>query len=123
MVCHGEWAGENRASLAVLALAVAEEQRVGGGVVVPQAACLPDEAAGQRGAVLDGAAARYDEVVANHAMTDVHGIELVTVDRSVLQAAGPLNLAIVANARIFDVAGIDDPCVMADGAHVGCSSV
>ena len=120
MVCHGEWAGEDRAGLAILALAIAEEQRVGGGVVMPQVARLPDETAGQSGAVLNGGTARDDEVVTNHAMADVYGIELVAVDRSVLQTPGALNLAIIADTHILDVTGIDDLYVMTDRAHVGC---
>lgn len=120
MVCHGEWAGKDRAGLAVLALAIAEEQGIGSGVIVPQVARLPDEAAGQCGAVLNGGTARDDEIVTNHAMADVYGIELVAVDRSVLQAPGTFYLAIIADTHIFDIAGIDNLYVMADRAHVGC---
>ena len=58
---HRIWAGEYGAGLTVFSLAVAEEERVGGGIPVPELAGLAHEAAGQKGIALDLAAGAEDE--------------------------------------------------------------
>ena len=52
MVRHGEGPSEDRTGLAILLVAVAEEERVRGRIAVSERTRLPDEAAGERRATL-----------------------------------------------------------------------
>ena len=49
---HGEGASKDRTGLAILLVAVAEEERVRGGIAMSERTRLPDEAAGERRATL-----------------------------------------------------------------------
>ena len=73
MVRHGEGTSEDGTRLAVLFLTVAEEERVAGRVAVSQGAGLTDIDAGERRAVLDGAAVLDDEIVGDDAVAHVDG--------------------------------------------------
>lgn len=123
MVGNREGAGEDGAGLTVLALAVAEEQRVGSGVIVPELAGLAYEAAREGDSVLDGGSAADDEVVTDHSDADMDGGGGVAVDAAVLQARSTLDLAAVADPDVLDIAGVDDGDSLADGTDGGLDGV
>ncbi len=73
VVSHRERSCKDGASLAVLALAVAEKQRVGGRICVAHLAALPHKASLHHRTVLDLASALYYKIVKHHSVAYVYG--------------------------------------------------
>ena len=120
---HGEGPGEDGAGLSVLSLTVAEEERVGGGIPVPELACLAHEAAGQKGIALDLAAGAEDEVLGTHSAAHYHWCELIGVDAAVVQAHGAVDICAVPHRHIGDDSAVADAHVLTDLADGGASAV
>ena len=85
---------------------------------MPQPASLPHEATGQHNAVVHVRTAGNNEILAHHALTDVHRGFSVTVDAAIVETAGTGYAAIVSNAHILDTAGIQDGHVTAYRATI-----
>lgn len=119
VVGDGEGAGKDGAGFAVFALAVAEEEAVGGGVVVADAAGLPDEGAADLRALVDVCAGGEDKVVADHSVSDLYGGVGIAVDGAVFQSAGAFYVGVVADADVVYGAGVEQGDVCSDGAGAG----
>lgn len=122
-MCHSEGPCEDGAGLSVLSLAVAEEERVGGGIPVPEFAGLAHEAAGQEGIALDLTAGAEDEVLGTHSAANYHRCELVRVDAAVVQAHGSVDICAVPHRHIGDHSAVADAHVLSDSANGGASAV
>ena len=83
VVCHGERTCKDGASLAILSLAVTEEQRIRCRVVVTNRARLTYKATREHSTLIYTRAARDDKIVAHHAVTDMHGSLQITVYRTI----------------------------------------
>ena len=118
VVRHRERPGKDGTGLAVLALTVAEEQGVGGRVVVPQLASLPHKTAREHGTVVNIGTGRDDEVVADNAVANVYRGGLVAVDTAIAQAGCPADVTAVANAHVKDGTGVDNLHFVANAADI-----
>lgn len=123
MMRHGEGPGEDGAGLSVLSLAVAEEERVGGGIPVPELAGLAHEAAGQEGIALDLAAGAEDEVLGTHSAANYYWCELIGIDAAVVQAHGTVDICTVPHRHIGDDSAVADAHVLPHFAYGGASAV
>ena len=101
MVGDGVGTGKDCAGLAVLALAVAEKERIGSGIVVSEMTGLPYETTGKCHAVLDRRAAAHDEVIANHAHANVYRSHFIGIEASVLQPCRAFNLTEVPDLHVL----------------------
>ena len=117
---YGKRTGKDRTCLAVLLVAVAEEQRVRGTVAVLEGACLSHEAPCQRGAVLYAAAVLNDEVVGNDAVSNVYGRLQARHQRTVLQSPGAFYLAARPYVDILYVSRVHYGAVCRYCATVAC---
>ena len=64
--------GKNSTCFTVLSLAVAKEQRVGSGIIVPQLTGLSHKTTGQHGPVVDMGTGGNNKIIANNAVSDMH---------------------------------------------------
>ena len=87
MVGNGERSCKNGACFSILALAVAEEQAVAGGITMSELAGLPYETTCEHGGIGNMAAALDNHVFANHAHTDGDGSRRIRTNRAVGQSA------------------------------------
>ena len=90
MVGNGEGPCKNGTCFSILALAVAEEQAVAGGIPMSELAGLPYETTCKHGGIGNMAAALDDHVFANHAHTDGDRSCLVGANRAVGQSANTI---------------------------------
>ena len=122
VVRHGEGPCEDGAGLAVLAVAVAEEQGVGSRVAVRKRAGLAHEAAGHHRVVFNLAAGGEDEVGGYHAAAHAHGVRRVGIDAAVVEPACAFEGGAVADGDVRDAAAVADahvPAHASDGAAAG----
>ena len=116
VVRYRERPGEDCAGLSVFTLAIGEEQRIGSTVTMAEMASLADEAAGHRSAVRNMGAAADDEIVRDHAMSDLDRRGLITVHAAVPEAVHTADEGIIPDPNTVQVTGIADEDVAADGA-------
>lgn len=111
--------GKNSTCFTVLSLAIAEEQRVGSGIIVPQLTGLSHKTTGQHGSVVDMGTGGNNKIIANNAVSDMHRGRLVTVDAPIVQTARPADPAEIPDTHILDRTGIENHHMVADGSHRG----
>ena len=111
----GVGAGEDRRGLAVLAVRVGEEERLGGREALVHDAALADEAAFKRRAVVDAGALGDDEVVGLDVDADVHPV----AECAVHERRGAVDFDVVADAHLADEAGAREAAVAAHLARLG----
>ena len=114
VVRHRKRTREDGASLAILALAITEEQRVGSRIVVPQLTSLSHKATAQHGAIIYTRAAGNDEIIADNPVADMYRSRFVAINTSVGQTARPADIRIVADTHVLDGTGIDNGHMRAD---------
>jgi len=95
MMGDGVRPGKNSTCFTVLSLAVAKEQRVGSGIIVPQLTGLSHKTTGQHGPVVDMGTGGNYKIIANNAVSDMHRGRLVTVDAPIVQTARPADPAYI----------------------------
>ena len=117
VVRHREGPREDRAGLAVLALAVGEEQGVGRAVAVAEMAGLADETARERGVVRQVGAAFDDEVVGDDPVADPHRSGLVAVHAAVAEPVHAAEDGVVADLHPVQVTGVADDDMIPDASH------
>lgn len=118
MVRNGVRACKDGACLAILALAVAKEERVRCGVAVAELAGLAYETSAQHGSAIDLRATRYYEVVAYDAVSDIYGGVNIAVDAAIREEIYSVYVAVVANAYPLDNARIGDYGICAYGTSL-----
>ena len=121
VVRHSERSGKDSTRLTILSLAVAEEQRIAGRIVMPQLTGLPHETAGQHHSIVDVRATGDDEVVADNPISNVYRSSLVTVDTTVIETASTNDSGMAANAYVLDRTCIHNRHMVAYRPH--CRSV
>ena len=77
---NGERTREDCTRLAILALAVAEKERVRSRVVVPQLARLTHKAAAERCSAIHLRTRRENEIITHHTSSNLHSSLSATVD-------------------------------------------
>ena len=115
---HRVGAGKDGAGLAVLALTVAEEERVVGREEVRKVAGLPHEATRQYRAVAHAGARADDEILCGDVGPDGYGGLGATIDSAVVEARGAVDAAGIADAEVAYRPRVDDVHAAAYGAAV-----
>lgn len=116
---HGIGAGKERAGLAVLALTVAEEERVRCTVSVSEDARLSDEALGQGHSVLNRGSALDYEIVGDDVHSYVHRGFGAGNDGAVAQSGGAFYFGVVPYLHVHDVHCVHNLDVAADYSETG----
>lgn len=120
---HGEGPCEDRTGLAILLVAVAEEERVRSGIAVSERTRLPDEAAGERRTTLHARARGDDEVRTDDTVAKTDGRFLHAIDTPVVEAARADDAGIGADLHVRDIPHIRDMCVGTDRAVGGAQAI
>ena len=84
MVSHRERTGKDGTRLAVFALAVAEEKRVGSGISMTKHTSLAHKASTDHSSTIDMRPGRDNEIIGNHIMSDIDRGVLITVYRTIV---------------------------------------
>ena len=106
---------EDRRGLAVLAVGVGEEERLGGREALVHAAALAHEAPLEGHAVVEGRVLGGDEVVGLDVDADVHAV----AEGSVLERRGAVDHHVAPDAHLADEACADQAGVASHLAHLG----
>ena len=118
MVSHSKRTGKDGAGLAILSLAVTEEEGVARRVVVAQFAGLSYKAAVEHYTIVDMRTTGDDEVIADDPVTDIDRCLLTTVDTAVGQATDTRDGSIITHTHILDGAAIYNSDMSSEGSTI-----
>ena len=107
MVSHRKGTRKYGARLAVLAMTVAEKQRVGSRIAMPQMARLPHETTVEHRALVYTRPRRDYEIIHDDPIAHMHRRSGIAVDTAVAQPRCSAHRRKVANAHIADITGVD----------------
>ena len=120
---NGIGTGKECAGFSILALAIAEKERVGSGITVVDMTGLSDETAGDNGAPIDGGTGADNEILGNHIPSDINRIIFIAVDAPVFEFHRTGDLTERAYPHVFDITHVHDFAVVFDDSPVRCMLV